>query len=227
MRPRFQVLSCASGPLKPWPLLFALSARPCLAARVSVPFPLQRCARRSSGTARLATSGRWRPCNQVLRQPIHKGASRRRAAPRSQQGKAYCNLPCRCVCIHRHASSLPWPAAGAGMLVILRSSSNPGHAVPLCRVRLALNQTRRLTCRSTGGATAGHLAREALLAYPAPRGQGALPRRPGYLYVRPHRVQVEADRCSVCSKHTRKEWRTDCRWPILREELVLSAWRKK
>jgi cold shock CspA family protein len=50
-----------------------------------------------------------------------------------------------------------------------------------CRAKCRCN----LTCRSTGGATAGHLAREAPVAYPAPRGQGALPRRPGYLYVRP------------------------------------------
>jgi hypothetical protein len=49
---------------------------------------------------------------------------------------------------------------------------------------LSVCHRRSLTGRSTGGATAGHLAREALLAYPAPRGQGALPRHPGYLYVR-------------------------------------------
>ncbi len=44
---------------------------------------------------------------------------------------------------------------------------------------------RGVTGRSTGGATAGRLARAALFAYPAPRGQGNLPRHPGYLYVRP------------------------------------------
>ncbi len=40
-----------------------------------------------------------------------------------------------------------------------------------------------LTGRSAGGATAGHLARAALFVYPAPRGQGSLPRPLGYLYV--------------------------------------------
>ncbi len=45
---------------------------------------------------------------------------------------------------------------------------------------------RGLTGQSTGGATAGHLARVTQCAYPPPRGQGALPRPPGYLYVRPH-----------------------------------------
>ncbi len=45
---------------------------------------------------------------------------------------------------------------------------------------------RGLTGRSTGGATAGRLARAAQCAYPPPRGQGVLPRPPGYLYVRPH-----------------------------------------
>ncbi len=34
---------------------------------------------------------------------------------------------------------------------------------------------------------AGHLARVAQCAYPPPRGQGNLPRPPGYLYVRPRR----------------------------------------
>lgn len=38
-----------------------------------------------------------------------------------------------------------------------------------------------LTCRSTGAPTAGHLARAALLAYPAPHGLGVHPRSPGSL----------------------------------------------
>ena len=39
--------------------------------------------------------------------------------------------------------------------------------------------SRRLTQRSTGAPTAGHLAREALTVYPAPRGQGVQPSSPG------------------------------------------------
>ncbi len=55
-----------------------------------------------------------------------------------------------------------------------------------CQRRYKLGCGRGLTGRSTGGATAGRLARTALFVYPAPRGQGNLPRPPGYLYVRPH-----------------------------------------
>jgi hypothetical protein len=39
--------------------------------------------------------------------------------------------------------------------------------------------TGRSTGRSTGAPTAGHLAREALSVYPAPRGQGVHPSSPG------------------------------------------------
>jgi hypothetical protein len=44
---------------------------------------------------------------------------------------------------------------------------------------------RGLTCRSTGASTACRPGREALVVHVAPRGQGAMPFRPGYLYVRP------------------------------------------
>ncbi len=59
---------------------------------------------------------------------------------------------------------------------------------------------RGLTGRSTGGATAGRLARVAQLAYPPPRGQGSLPRPPGYLYVRPrwlHGAQAQRASCAL------------------------------
>ncbi len=56
---------------------------------------------------------------------------------------------------------------------------------------------RGLTGRSTGGATAGHLARAALFVYPAPRGQGSLPCLPGYLYVRPRWQQRKSSRTSA------------------------------
>ncbi len=54
-------------------------------------------------------------------------------------------------------------------------------------MQVAPRSRRRLTGRSTGAPTAGHLAREALVAYSAPRGQGGHPSSPGYLYVRFHR----------------------------------------
>jgi hypothetical protein len=60
------------------------------------------------------------------------------------------------------------------------------HGRAACEGSVAAGQTRRLTCRSTGAPTAGHLAREALTVYPAPRGQGVHPSSPGYLYVRLH-----------------------------------------
>ena len=59
------------------------------------------------------------------------------------------------------------------------------HSLPL-PARLANAAGRCLTCRSTGRATARHPGREALSAYHPPRGQGAMPPRAGYLYVRPH-----------------------------------------
>ena len=58
--------------------------------------------------------------------------------------------------------------------------------LPLSRAggtRQSWPQPRRTDCgltgRSTGAPTAGHLAREALPAYPAPRGQGVHPLSPG------------------------------------------------
>ncbi len=51
---------------------------------------------------------------------------------------------------------------------------------------LAPRNTRCLTGRSTGRATASRPGREAFLVYHPPRGQGALPSRAGYLYVRRH-----------------------------------------
>jgi hypothetical protein len=59
------------------------------------------------------------------------------------------------------------------------------HSLPL-PARLANAAGRCLTCRSTGASTAWRLDREALVVHVAPRGPGATPFRPGYLYVRPH-----------------------------------------
>ncbi len=66
-----------------------------------------------------------------------------------------------------------------------------------CQRRRERSCVRGLTGRSTGGATAGHLARVAQCAYPPPRGQGSLPRLPGYLYVRPRRQQRKSSRTSA------------------------------
>ena len=69
-------------------------------------------------------------------------------------------------------------------------ASKVGSARGPSRHRRAQDQSCRLTCRSTGAPTAGHLAREALAVYPAPRGQGVQPSSPGYLYVRPAMTKV-------------------------------------
>ncbi len=53
-------------------------------------------------------------------------------------------------------------------------------------------RVRGLTGRSTGGATAGRLARVAQCAYPPPRGQGSLSRPPGYLYVSLRNIMLRA-----------------------------------
>ncbi len=63
-----------------------------------------------------------------------------------------------------------------------------------CQRRCQRRCVRGLTGRSTGGAAAGRLARAAPFVYPAPRGQGNLPRPPGYLYVRPRRRQSSGAR---------------------------------
>jgi hypothetical protein len=47
-----------------------------------------------------------------------------------------------------------------------------------------------LTWRSTGPATAWHPGREAAKVHHLPRGQGAMPTRAGYLYVRRHESHV-------------------------------------
>jgi len=49
-----------------------------------------------------------------------------------------------------------------------------------------------LTCRSTGGATAGQPGRATALVHHRPHGLATLPRRPGYLYVR---RQVKRSNC--------------------------------
>ncbi len=49
---------------------------------------------------------------------------------------------------------------------------------------------------------AGHLARAAPFAYPAPRGQGGLPCPPGYLYVRPRWRQCSAAASHQCASVT-------------------------
>jgi quinol monooxygenase YgiN len=74
------------------------------------------------------------------------------------------------------------------------AAARRAHSLPPS-ARLANAVGRCLTCRSTGASTAWHLGREALVVHVAPRGPGATPFRPGYLYVRrrePHFLQMRA-----------------------------------
>jgi hypothetical protein len=66
-----------------------------------------------------------------------------------------------------------------------RAAARRAHSLPPS-ARLANAAWCCLTCRSTGRATAWHPGREALAVHAAPRGQGPMPPRAGYLYVRQH-----------------------------------------
>jgi hypothetical protein len=70
------------------------------------------------------------------------------------------------------------PARGAGSWFVRRGS----RVGTVCRVRApCLRSPRRLTRRSSGRATAWHLAREAHAGYHAPRGPSAMPLRAAQL----------------------------------------------
>ncbi len=103
------------------------------------------------------------------------GASRQRAAPRTQ----FCG---------RAARGRP------GLLCRRRARGARGRQRFGCQRRWERWCMRGLTGRSTGGAAAGRLVRAAPFVYPAPRGQGGLPRHPGYLYVRPRKRQCPGSR---------------------------------
>ena len=100
----------------------------------------------------------------------------------------------------RHRRAAIWP---------LSPVARRAHSLPLS-ARLANAVGRCLTCRSTGRATAWHPGREALVAHVAPRGQGSIPPRAGYLYVRPH-VNARTDAGSMPSLLRRSSPRASVR----------------
>jgi hypothetical protein len=112
------------------------------------------------------------------------GASRQRAAPRSQFVGAPPAL--RLLRLALAVQAALWATA--------RASPPPRCLPPQPWQRpctgsnssIASAAWRGLTCRSTGASTAWHLGRDPLSVHVAPRGPGAMPFRPGYLYVRPH-----------------------------------------
>jgi len=81
-----------------------------------------------------------------------------------------------CVCLAKRAGDAPTIQNSSVRVAV------SGSAVALSLHRGG-SECCRLTHRSTGGATARHPGREASSAYHPPRGQGASPPRPGYLYV--------------------------------------------
>jgi len=110
------------------------------------------------------------------------GASRQRAAPRSQstgappvlflfglasavQAALWASVQARPP--PQHLPAQPWHRRGPSVVYSFASFGRRG-----------------LTCRSTGASTAWHLGRKALVVHVAPRGQGATPFRPGYLYYK-------------------------------------------
>ena len=111
----------------------------------------------------------------LLPPPRHEGT----LATRLAHGNATC-APLPRVSSTRPAFQLRRAAIRPPIPAARRAHSLPPPA------RLANAAGRCLTCRSTGASTACRPGREALVVYPAPRGQGAMPFRPGYLYVRQH-----------------------------------------
>jgi hypothetical protein len=111
----------------------------------------------------------------LLPPPRHEGT----LATRLAYGNATC-APLPRVSSTRPAFQLRRAAIRPPIPAARRAHSPPPPA------RLANAAGRCLTCRSTGASTACRPGREALFAHLPPRGQGAMPFRPGYLYVRQH-----------------------------------------
>jgi hypothetical protein len=85
---------------------------------------------------------------------------------------------CRLARIVFNSPSALGVVAYSGRNSVLRVQSR--HRGCACHLGFAAHTAEcRLTRRSTGAPTAGHLAREAPAVYPAPRGQGVHPPSPG------------------------------------------------
>lgn len=142
---------------------------------------LQRDGQAPRGTAR---TGSHRTCrdrsthNRSLRSNQHnKGASRRRAAPGSQFVTLLRRLVSQRGFHHRpRKSRVSGTGASPTRAISVANLSASGYNTLLCPPP---TRGRCLTCRSTGAPTACCLARAALPAYPAPRGQGSTPSSPG------------------------------------------------
>jgi hypothetical protein len=87
-------------------------------------------------------------------------------------------------CLHRgFMASLRCPRS---QVAAIGCGSEPARSCVTRVHRSCAHNPCGLTCRSTGRATAWHPGREAHVVHVALRGQGPMPPRAGYLYVRPH-----------------------------------------
>jgi hypothetical protein len=133
-----------------------------------------------SGATRLQLSSAARSSSRS----VVVGASRRRAAPRRQfVGAPPARPVVRLACAVQAAL---WATAQARPPAPHLPAQSWLRRCPPAFCSVASVTRRGLTCRSTGASTACRPGREALVVHAAPRGQGATPFRPGYLYVSPH-----------------------------------------
>jgi hypothetical protein len=131
---------------------------------------------RRSGPVTSTLGSTWGQARiSLLPPPRHEGT----LATRLAHGNATC-APLPRVSSTRPAFQLRRAAIRPPIPAARRAHSPPPPA------RLANAAGRCLTCRSTGASTACRPGREALFAHLPSRGQGAMPFRPGYLYVRQH-----------------------------------------
>jgi hypothetical protein len=146
--------------------------------------PKRECQRDGNPLCRTAPTGSHRTCRNRSthdRSPrsnqCNKGASRRRAAPGSQSVTLLRRLVCQRGLYHRARNSrVSSTGAPAPRAISVANRSASGYNTLLCPPPA---RGRCLTCRSTGAPTAYRLAREAVLAYPPPRGQAGTPLSPG------------------------------------------------
>jgi hypothetical protein len=151
----------------------------------------------------LAWAPQTRPVLQVRPLPAHArfGTTKSSAALTSfgvrgsLSGSPALPFPCarrRCCCsrtlvageVCLQLTRCAWLGGLPSPLSVLLVGTTATVGAPARRRRTGPQGQCRLTCRSTGRATAWHPGRDALVVHVAPHGQGATPSRAGYLDVR-------------------------------------------
>jgi hypothetical protein len=102
-------------------------------------------------------------------------------------------LTCSAYCWSQRHLWLYWRQGSSCLRLAIQCIASPSGCAPWLRPQTWLRQQPEcgLTCRSTGGATAGQPGRATALVHHRPHGPAVLPRRPGYLYVRPQRARSD------------------------------------